>query len=549
MTDDFADRMRALPPTLPDVPDRVERVHRLVSRRRRRQVGIAAVATALAVVIPVALVSGLPSGGNRHAEQHLPTTSLATVAHDCPAQGLSITALSASARMTHTAAQVRTAIAQQHTGGHIVGIYPALVKDPFASKLGLGSATVRRRMWVVYTVRTTGPERSASGPGPSPALIASEHQNCAAHTCRRRHPASGGDLGCKPISAVRGNVGYGIAAGAQVGGTGTIGPAGSGFVLCFIGVPFRRSAARAPARRQRVRTRSRCPVTPTRWRTGQAGNRYVRGTWQEGGLRVSSIGAPQAGAHSASPHNPPCRPQLAVGPTCLRRRPQRELRGLRALPTAAPGVAVGIGSSTQPAHPGDDHRVHQPSRHQDQLSPRPTPPALRRPQPLHRGPGSCGQPPCQPGVPGGSTAGCVRTRAGCHLARPGQRRHHCLQRPADLPPGAVAAAAWHAADPVLAAHAVCTTELSRSMPVGRTGPLVGGLGRRREVSRCCYPTGTMGRAGSLDGGHVRSTRPTATSNASRSSPSSGYRLPSSPATPRGRESCLPALLPFGCSSG
>jgi hypothetical protein len=308
MTDDFADRMRALPPTLPDVPDRVERVHRLVSRRRRRQVGIAAVATALAVVIPVALVSGLPSGGNRHAEQHLPTTSLATVARNCPAQGLSITALSASARMTHTAAQVRTAIAQQHTGGHIVGIYPALVKDPFASKLGLGSATVRRRMWVVYTVRTTGPERSTSGPGPSPAFMPLPNTKIADLTLLDDATLrSGGDLACKPVSAVRGNVGYLIANGAQVGGTGVIGPAGGGFVLCFVGAPFMTLGGpgpnEAPACSDQVALSGDTDAL-AHWTRRE---RYVRGTWQAGGLRVRSIGAPQADYTPATSHNPPCR--------------------------------------------------------------------------------------------------------------------------------------------------------------------------------------------------------------------------------------------------
>jgi hypothetical protein len=307
MTDDFADRMRALPPPLPDVPDRVDRVHRLVTRRRRRQVGLAAVVTALAVVVPVALVSGLPGGGNRHPDQHLPTTSLATVARNCPARGLSITALSASARMTHTAAQVRTVIAQQHTGGHIVGIYPALVKDPFASKVGLGSGAVGRQMWVVYTVRTAGSERNVSGQGGSAALMSLPNTKLADLTLLDDATLrSGGALVCKPVSAVRGNVGYGIADGSRVGGTGAIGPAGQGFVLCFVGAPF--VTLGGPGPNEAPTCSDQVALSgDTRALAHWAGKeRYVRGTWQAGGLRVTSIVAPQADYTPATAHSPPC---------------------------------------------------------------------------------------------------------------------------------------------------------------------------------------------------------------------------------------------------
>jgi hypothetical protein len=308
MNEDFTDRLRDLPPELPDVTDRFDRVRRRASRRRHRQVGLAAAATVLAVVVPVGLVSGLPNGATpaRPARHVTATSGLAQLAAACPARGLVISSLSAADHMTHTAAQVRTALNLVPGWPRTVrAIYPALVKNPVALKVGEGSATTLRRMWVVSRV-TSVPQPAGSnetgGRGPDETLPLTKIATLSLVDDAGLRPA--GSFDCAPIDATQANGGYGIAAGSTVAATGPVGRDGTGEVLCPGDVAVVTDSGFGSG--------LSCPDQVALVGMGRlvarsvGASRYVSGIWQSDGLHVTSVGPPRSEDADASLTTPPC---------------------------------------------------------------------------------------------------------------------------------------------------------------------------------------------------------------------------------------------------
>jgi hypothetical protein len=306
MNDDLTDRLRDLPPELPDVTDRVDRVRRLVVRRRRRQVGLAAVATAIAVAVPVTVVSGLPnSSPPPRPAPHSTPSKLRAVATDCPHRGLSIRTLPPSIRPTHSASQVRATF-RRHAGT-VTTIVPAYVEDPVAAKVGLGGPTKPRLMWVV-SLLTNAPEPRRTGDSgasahftyPYTVLTSLDLVDDAAL-------ASAGTFSCPPINATRsqrsGVSGYGIATGSRVAATGSIGPAGTGFVVCFVGgAILGEPTDTEPACADQVALIGMTRALAT-WADQ---SRYVSGIWRPDGLHVTSIGPPHDDDGDSALTTPPC---------------------------------------------------------------------------------------------------------------------------------------------------------------------------------------------------------------------------------------------------
>jgi hypothetical protein len=306
MNDDLTDRLRDLPPELPDVTDRLARVRRLVVRRRRRQVGLAAVATAIAVAVPVTVVAGMPNGSTRRPTPHATPSKLRAVATDCPHPGLSVMALPPSVRPTHSTSQVR-AVFRRHAGT-ITTIVPAYVEDPVASKLGLGEPTRPRLMWVVSLLtRVDGPGANSDSGRPAGPFAYPNTRVASLSLVDDATLKLGGNFACQPINSVGGIgghvSGYGIAAGTSVGVTGSIGPAGTGFVLCFLGGSF----LGEPSETEPVCADQVALVGMTGALAKSANrSRYVTGIWQTDGLHVTRVSAPRDDDAARSLTTPPC---------------------------------------------------------------------------------------------------------------------------------------------------------------------------------------------------------------------------------------------------
>ena len=147
MSGDLPDRLRALPPELPDVPDRVQRVRQLARHRRRVQIGAVAAGTAIAVVVPVVLTSALAgqhAAIDRRPAQPGPTAEFATA---CAFSGLTSRPVQPQ-KLTRTRDEVLAVVPK----GDAVSVFPALVTDPTAPKVGLGSGTKARPMWMAYVL-------------------------------------------------------------------------------------------------------------------------------------------------------------------------------------------------------------------------------------------------------------------------------------------------------------------------------------------------------------------------------------------------------------
>jgi hypothetical protein len=80
--------------------------------------------------------------------------------------GLVLSPLPPDRRPTHTADQARAVAAHLGPPTESVSVYPALVRDPIADKVGLGDTAAERVMWVIDgTVPSVG---GPGGPGPFP---------------------------------------------------------------------------------------------------------------------------------------------------------------------------------------------------------------------------------------------------------------------------------------------------------------------------------------------------------------------------------------------
>jgi hypothetical protein len=343
MTDGFVDRLRDLPPQLPDISDRLDRVYRLVSRRRHRQVGLVGVATVLAIVVPVAVVSGLPGNpGRAPVQPQVPAPSaVAEVSRACPGSGLTITDLPVAERMTHSPAQARSAFSRHGPSGHIIDVFPAVVTDPIAAKLGLGSATTPRRMWVIYRITTllSSSRNGESGSAAPAGLPGTRLAQISLLDDATLGP--GGTFTCKPVSATARNVGYGIANGSRVGATGLISPAGDGEVLCFFGgVAFTDTIPGVGPRCVDQVALSGDASQLSRW-SGKT--RYVTGTWQASGLLVTSTGPARQDDSDPFGHGPPCpTPPGGWAHVAPSSTPNLDSTAFQHYKTANPGIVVTV---------------------------------------------------------------------------------------------------------------------------------------------------------------------------------------------------------------
>ena len=259
MSPDLPDRLRELPPELPDVPDRLERVRRLARRRRRLQIGAVAAGTAIAVVVPVVLTSAL-ARDHTALDRQLPAQPglPADFVDLCTCAGLTIRAVPTD-QLTRTRDEVEAVVPK----GGVVTAVPALVTDPLAPKVGLGSGKEARPMWLAYRVEKLAVHRDNTGGsfGHHPPFAGAPGMRTLSVTLVDDATLKlGGNFGCKPFSAASDNRGYGIPEGARVTVSGQIFadvrrlsdlPRGSNCRLAGA------AATTAPT----ASTRSRCTVT------------------------------------------------------------------------------------------------------------------------------------------------------------------------------------------------------------------------------------------------------------------------------------------------
>jgi hypothetical protein len=154
------------------------------------------------------------------------------------------------------------------------------------------------------------------------------------------HPA--GNFTCRPINSATGeDADYGIADGSRVGATGTIGAAGTGFVLCYFSGSFLASPGQTePSCADQVAL-----VGSAHTFAGVAGtSRHVVGVWQWDGLHVTSVTRPRGGGGS-SEQSPPCATpaggwaSVAPSPT-----PNLDLTTFEHYKSGHPGVVVTVAS-------------------------------------------------------------------------------------------------------------------------------------------------------------------------------------------------------------
>lgn len=237
MTDEILEELQTLPPPLPDVPDRLERVHRRARRIRRNRLLLVAAATAIAIAVPVAVVGQLSSPATKRPAP--PTDSLDDVAKACPVAGLTVQPVPGTVQLTHTAEQAEAVVGAADNGAapaKTLEVLPAMVRDPIAAKLRLGSPNVARPMWVIrqlVTVQPSPPSSAGSGGPPTRILVGTRFAQLRLVDDTTLTPAL--NTLCAPISATRGDVGFALPDNIRVAATGVIAPAGSGYVLCHTG--------------------------------------------------------------------------------------------------------------------------------------------------------------------------------------------------------------------------------------------------------------------------------------------------------------------------
>lgn len=304
MSRDLGDRLQALPPELPDVPDRVQRVRERARRRRRAQtVGVAA-ATAVVVAVPAALAVTLTSGHATRLRPSHPATVMADIAARCGGDGFSITPLKPAQRPAHTASQAdAVASAAWREQGADRRVFAAIVRSPIAQKLGLGPTGVARTTWVVYQVTTVAsarpPGAGSRGGAFSPLVAGTRIAEVKFVDDATMKPAGGAS--CAPISATLGDIGFGIPDGSRVAATGQIVAAGAGYVLCHLaGVIFEAGPTCADQVALAGPTNELSP-----W-VGKWQSRDVSGVWQHDTLQVTSIRAPVNVVPEPTWTTPPC---------------------------------------------------------------------------------------------------------------------------------------------------------------------------------------------------------------------------------------------------
>ena len=232
MSRDLADRLRELPPELPDVPDRVRHVRRLARRRRRAQALAVAAGTAIAVAIPAVMATTLWGGGPARPPLSAPAALPAAVAA-CDAPGLKITPLPRSAHLIHTRVEAEPALHASASGAVTNSqIFPALVSSSVADKVALGLSRVPRPTWVGYAIRTEpSPQPHRGGAVLNAPLAGTRLADLRLLDDQMLAPIA--VVACRPVSATAGGVGYGIPDHTKVAVTGVVAPAGAGYVVCL----------------------------------------------------------------------------------------------------------------------------------------------------------------------------------------------------------------------------------------------------------------------------------------------------------------------------
>ena len=352
MTDDIVEQLQALPPELPDVPDRVEQVRRRARRMRRLWLSGAAAATAIVVAVPALVVSQLAGGQTsrpRPAED--PLVEIATA---CPVTGLTLQPLPQGVALTHTAEQARAVLddaGSRSNGMKTLEVVPALVRDPLAVKLRLGSPNVPRSMWVIRQVvslisapaqsRNSG---SMSPPGATLALAGTRVEQLRLVDDATLTPAL--NAACAPISATRGDVGFGLADNIRVAATGLIARAGTGYVLCKGGT----ATAQLGGTVGRPWGGPNCEdqvalVGDDAALAKLAGTRHeITGTWGHDTLTITSIGAPHD-PYPPSLTTPPCpAPAGGWGHVAPSKTPNLDDTAWRHYSSTHPGVITSIAS-------------------------------------------------------------------------------------------------------------------------------------------------------------------------------------------------------------
>ena len=121
----------------------------------------------LTVVGAVALTGTSAPRTQVHVGSSAPGGAGAVPSKQCTlAMGLVLLPLPPDRRTTHTADEARAAAARLGPPAESVSVYPALVRDPIADRVGLGDPAVERVMWVIDgTVPSVG---GPGGPGPYP---------------------------------------------------------------------------------------------------------------------------------------------------------------------------------------------------------------------------------------------------------------------------------------------------------------------------------------------------------------------------------------------
>src|SRR4051794_1945998 len=229
MSGDLPDRLRALPPELPDVPDRVQRVRQLARRRRRLQIGAVAAGTAIAVVVPVVLTSALTREhtalDRRPPAQPSPSAEFGSA---CAVGGLTSRPVP-SRQLTRTREEVLAVVPKANA----VSLLPALVTDPIAAKVGLGSATKARPMWMAYQVEKFVPVTTNRQTfGKPPYAQAAGMRSLTLTLVDDATLKLGGNFSCRPISAASDNRGFGIPDNTRVTVSGPILEEFGGYLIC-----------------------------------------------------------------------------------------------------------------------------------------------------------------------------------------------------------------------------------------------------------------------------------------------------------------------------
>ena len=308
MSGDLPDRLRALPPELPDVADRVQRVRQLARHRRRVQIGAVAAGTAIAVVVPVVLTSALAgqhAAVDRRPAQPGPTAEFATA---CAFSGLTSRPVQPQ-KLTRTRDEVLAVVPK----GDAVSVFPALVTDPTAPKVGLGSATKARPMWMAYVLskvaRFNGGGAISRG-GPPIGAQAPGMRGLALTLIDDATLKFGGNFSCRPVSAASDNRGFGIPDNTRVTVSGPILQQYGGYLICRGGAiadvgPFNYSG---PYCTDQVALHGDKHLLARNTSTQE---RTVTGTWEHNAITVDSISAQKAPTYHV-PTTPPC-PQPAAG--------------------------------------------------------------------------------------------------------------------------------------------------------------------------------------------------------------------------------------------